>query len=278
MNRKKKVHTKAEAESAVTRSEAAERDQAEAPSDVARLAVDKNGICDNLLVQMVYRIVFCCISALGCILSFGFFTELHGTDTFTISDDFWQYYTNLSNYYCFAVGVLVCAATVRRVFEGETRGYNRCLPTLKFCGVVMIMVTFFVYLILLGDVTSPAFWNSLGNLSYHVAAPILFIADWFIFDEHQKVKVFDPLKTLIMPLIYVAYILIYGAISRAVGAEFSYPYFFLNVDELGYGGVMVWVAVLLVIFAVLGYLLFVYDKLVKRNGRWMLDFKGTRLY
>lgn len=274
MKTKKEKLTESEEESAIAQTGAESETRAVDLSGA--VALDKSGVCDNLLVQMIYRIVFCCVSALGCILSFGYFTEVHGTDTFTISDDFWQYYTNLSNYYCFVIGVLVCSATVKRVFAGETRGYNRCVPTLKFCGVVMIMVTFFVYLILLGDVASPAFWNSLGNLCYHVAAPVLFIVDWFIFDEHKKVKALDPLKTLVMPLFYVAYILIYGAVCRAVGADFSYPYFFLNVDKLGYGGVFLWVAILLVVFTVLGYLLFVYDKLVKRGGRWKLDFQEIR--
>lgn len=238
--------------------------------------IQKSSLNDDLLTQAIYRIVFCCISGLGVILTFGFF-ETKGAPSFRISDTFWQFYTNLSNYYCFAIGVAVCASTIKKLRRGERKGNNTCVPTLKFCGVVMIMVTFFVYIILLGDVTSPNFWNSLGNLCYHVAAPILFIVDFAVFDEHKKIKILDPLKTLVMPLIYVVYILIYGAICRAVGADFDYPYFFLNVDKLGYGGVIGWVAILLVIFTAVGYLLFVYDKLVKKDGKWKLDFSGTPL-
>lgn len=237
---------------------------------------DKKSLNDNLITQAIYRIIFCCVSGLAVILSFGFFTETGGTAHFTISNSFWQYYTNLSNYFCFGVGVAVCASTIKRVRQGEKRGYNTCIPTLKFCGVVMIMVTFFVYMILLGDVTSPYYWNSIGNLSYHVAAPILFIVDFIVFDEHKKLSILDPLKTVILPLVYVVYILIYGAICRAAGAEFQYPYFFLNAD-MGYGYVIGWVAILLAIFAVTGYLFFVYDKLVKVNGKWKLDFSGTGL-
>lgn len=245
-------------------------------SNATVLSYDKKGLCDNLLTQMIYRIVFCCVSGLAVLLSIGFF-NVYGSDNFTISHTFWQYYTNLSNYYCFAIGVAVCAATVKRVKSGETRGYNACVPTLKFCGVVMIMVTFFVYIILLGDVSQPNFWNSLGNMTYHVAVPILYVLDFVLFDEHKKINILDPLKTVIMPLIYVVYILVYGAVCRATGAEFYYPYYFLDVDNLGYGGVAVWVLMLLLIFAVIGYVIFVYDKLVKVNGRWKLDFTGTKL-
>lgn len=236
---------------------------------------EKKSLNDNLVTQAVYRIIFCCVSGLAVLLSFGFFIGVYGSTEFTISKTFWQFYTNLSNYYCFGVGVAVCASTIKKVRGGQTRGHNTCIPTLKFCGVVMIMVTFFVYMILLGDVTSITYWNSIGNLSYHVAAPVLFIVDFIVFDEHKQLSVVDPLKTLIMPLIYVVYILIYGAICRSIGAEFDYPYFFLNVDELGYGGVVGWVAILLVIFLVIGYLLFVYDKLIKVDGKWKFDFSGT---
>lgn len=233
---------------------------------------------DNLITQAVYRVIFCVVSALACVLSLGFFTSVGGTEHFTLSHNFWQYYTNLSNYYCFGVGVAVCASTLDKVRRGERRGHNTCAPTLKFCGVVMIMVTFFVYMILLGDVTSPAYWNSLGNLSYHVCAPLLYIFDFLIFDKHKSIKILDPLKALVMPLVYVAYILIYGAICRAANLNFEYPYFFLNADELGYGGVALWVLILLVIFSAIGYLLFVYDKLVKVYGKWKFDFSGTPLY
>ncbi|MDE6613770.1 MAG: Pr6Pr family membrane protein [Clostridia bacterium] len=238
----------------------------------------KEVICDSLLTQAIYRIVFCVISALGCVLSLGFFDQVFGSDDFTISNDFWQYYTNLSNYYCLGIGIAVCAGTVKKLRKGETHGYNTVAPTFKFLGVVMIMVTFLVYCILLGEPNKLKFWNSLGNLCYHVVAPIMFIVDFFIFDKHRQVKILDPIKCTFMPLGYVVYILIYGAICRAADAKFEYPYFFLNVDKLGYGGVVGWVAILVVVFIAVGYLLFLYDKLIKENGKWKLDFKNLKLW
>ncbi len=242
------------------------------------VSADKDVICDNLLTQAIYRIIFCVISALACVLSLGFFTDVHGTYEVTFSGDFLQFYTNLSNYYCFGIGVAVCAGTIKKLRRGETRGYNEVAPTLKFCGVVMIMVTFLVYLILLGEPLTAKYWNSLGNLSYHVVAPLMFIVDFFIFDRHRSVKILDPVKCTFMPLIYVVYILIYGAICRAADLNFEYPYFFLNVDKLGYGGVIGWVAILVLVFIAIGYLMFVYDKLVKKDGKWQLDFKNLKLW
>lgn len=228
---------------------------------------------NNLITQMIYRIIFCVLSALACFLSLGFFQQLHGTANFTFSFGFWRYYTNISNYVCFIVGVIVTHDTIKRVRNGETKGFNQKLKTLKFCSTVMIMVTFLVYTALLGDVTSWYFWNSIGNMLYHVACPILFIIDWALFDEHKSLSLLDPLKVLIMPLIYVAYILIYGALYAPIkGQPFPYPYFFLDVNTLGYGGVIIWVIILCAFFLVLSYLMYVYDKLVKVDGKWRLDF------
>ena len=75
---------------------------------------------DNLFTQLIYRIVFCVISALACVLTLGYFTHTFGNDSFTFSNDFWLFYTNISNYFCFGVGVATCAATVKRV-KGEKR-------------------------------------------------------------------------------------------------------------------------------------------------------------
>lgn len=234
---------------------------------------------NNLFTQMIYRIVFCVISALACTLSLGFFTDTYGTSEFTVSTTFWQYYTNLSNYVCFIVGVIVCNDTVQRVKNGERFGHNKKIQTMKFCATVLIMVTFLVYCTLLGDMTKPSFWNAIGNMTYHVTVPILFILDWILFDEHKTVRILDPIRAFIMPLIYVVYILIYGAISEAVtGEEFHYPYFFLNVNDLGYGGVAVWILILLGVFALLGYLMFLYDKLVKaEDGKLRFDFTNLSL-
>jgi hypothetical protein len=63
---------------------------------------------------------------------------------------------------------------------------------------------------------------------------------------------------LIYPLLYLIYWLIRGP---RVG---YYPYFFLDVNALGYSGVAVWSAILLVAFIILGFLM-----LFINSGRWL---------
>ncbi len=221
----------------------------------------------NLLTQLIYRMVMCCVSALAVLLTFGIFYVGEGPSGLTW--EFLKYYTNISNYFVFAVSVVVLADTVKKVRAGETEGFCDKIRMLKFMTTVMILVTFLVYLILLGE---PDFWQNLGNITYHVFAPLLFIADYFLFEEKKSVSVFAPLFSIIIPLIYVCYTFILGAAIK----DFEYPYYFLDVNDLGYGGVMVWVVILVAVFTVLGYLLWLYNRIEIVDGKLKIDFKNLK--
>ena len=46
-----------------------------------------------------------------------------------------------------------------------------------------------------------------------------------------------------------------------------YPYFFLNLETQGFGGVIKWILILLVAFVALGYLFFGLDRIIKAKGQ-----------
>lgn len=221
----------------------------------------------NLLTQLIFRVVLCVVSAFAVLLSIGiFYIGINGGNEF--SWNFLKYYTNISNYFVFAVSVIVLADTVKRLRAGETEGYNRKIRTFKFMTVVMILVTFLVVIFLLDSPLSANYWRNIGNMSYHFLAPFLFILDYIIFEKKRTISVFAPLYSLIIPLIYVCYVFILGAAIP----NFEYPYFFLNVSELGYGGVLLWVLGLMGVFVVLGYLLWLWNRFDKIEGKWKFDF------
>lgn len=224
----------------------------------------------NVITQMIFRVILCCVSGLAVLLTFGIFYAGQGPEPITWK--FLKYYTNISNYFVFAVSAIVLADTVKRVYAGEKEGFSRKIRTLKFMATEMILVTFLVYITLLGKPFTADFWRNLGNLSYHVFAPLLFIADYILFEEKKSVSVFAPLLSIIIPLVYVCYIFILGAVIEG----FEYPYFFLDVNKLGYSGVIVWVAVLAAVFTVLGYALWLYNRIVKSDGKIKIDLQNVR--
>lgn len=226
-------------------------------------------MCKNLVTQLIYRVVLCIVSAFACLLSLGiFYIGTNGGNGFTWG--FLKFYTNISNYFVLVVSVIVLADTVKRVRAGETEGYNRKLRTFKFMTVIMILVTFLVVIFLLNSPLQASYWQNVGNMSYHFLAPLLFILDYILFDEKRTLSVFAPLYSLAIPLVYVAYIFVLGAVIP----DFSYPYFFLNVNELGYGGVLLWVLGLMGVFAALGYLLWLWNRFDKIDGKWKFDFRN----
>ena len=45
---------------------------------------------------------------------------------------------------------------------------------------------------------------------------------------------------------------------------------------MGYGGVMIWVVILVAVFTVLGYLLWLYNRITIENGKLKVDFKNIK--
>lgn len=227
---------------------------------------------NSLVTKVIYRTAFCVVSLFSVLFITGFFS-VGGSEIATFhTKDIFYYYTNLSNYLCLGVMIAVLREDIKRLRGGELYAYNSnpALKLLKFSATLIIAITFIAYGLLLGNPLSLPFWNNIANLCYHVACPVMFILDTLLFDEHKSVGVLDPLIALILPLIYVIVIEIMGAQSG------RYPYFFLNLDELGWSGLLMWVGILLALFLVLGYALFCYDKLVKVEGRYRFDFSGAK--
>ncbi|MDO5293063.1 MAG: Pr6Pr family membrane protein [bacterium] len=229
---------------------------------------------NKLYVQAIYRSIFCAISFLGCLLSLEFL-QIGYNGTVSFNDDFYVFYTNLSNYLVFVVNAIVLWGTIKKLRAGETRGYNTVIPKLKYCTTIVIFVTFLVFAFVLPDekygLTAPLiltsrYWLDLANLCLHMLSPLLFVLDWFLFDKHHQIKVWHPFLTPILPIGYGAYIKIRGVILTAAndGAlpthTTVYPYFFLDSYEKGYGYVFCWWGILALLFLILGYLFWWVDK------------------
>ena len=101
----------------------------------------------------------------------------------------------------------------------------------------------------------------------------MYIADWFLFYERRTAKWYYPIASIGFPLAYAIFIFIQAAILRfdssimipTTTTPLIYPYFFLNLDTLGVGGVAMWMLILFVAFVAVGFLFFGLDRLGKKN-------------
>ena len=221
----------------------------------------------NRTAQLIYQSFYCALGLVGIFASFGIF------DDYTMFRwDFYVHFTNLSNYFCIAIMVAQLVQTAKK----KEDSYVTIVPVLKFIGVLAILLTFVVFNTLLAGAADrdPQLNWRVGSLLAHVVLPIMFVADWFLFRERGKVKWYYPIACAGFPLAYLAFIFVQAVILKfdtsilipGTKTPLIYPYFFVNLETQGAGGVAKWAVLLLVAFMAVGYLFYGIDKLLKRKG------------
>lgn len=222
----------------------------------------------NRLAQVIFQVIYCTLSVFGILGSLGYFSR-------DFNYDFYAYYTNLSNYVCMGVIVAAFVQTVRKANAGE-KGYVSVAPTFNVLCVILILVTFLVYNILLAKENSAAdYFLSPSNLLLHVILPVMFILHWVLFYEHGKMRWYHPLLCTVMPLVYVAFVLVRAEILKNAAGAMLYPYFFLNVAKLGWGGFFMWIGILLSAFILIGYIFWFFDNFKYFREKFKEKFRKT---
>ena len=147
-------------------------------------------------------------------------------------------------------------------------------PLLKFIGMLGILLTFLVFNLLLAGKRDPQLNWRVGSLTFHVVLPIMYVLHWFLFYERKKCKWYYPIASISFPLAYLVFIFAQAAIMKfdtsilIPGTEtpLIYPYFFVNLETQGVGGVAKWIVILLSAFVVVGFVFFGLDKLSKKKS------------
>ena len=216
--------------------------------------------------QLIYQTIYVTLGFVGCVACFGIFDDIN-----TIRWDFYVHFTNISNFFCIGVMLTELIQTAKK----KEDGFVSAAPILKFIGMLGILLTFLVFNIMLAGAEGrdpQANWR-VGSLLFHVSLPVLYIADWFLFYERKKCKWYYPLASVAFPLAYVVFLLIQAIILKfdssilipTTTTPLIYPYFFVNLETQGVGGVIRWILILMAGFMVMGYLFFGLDKLGKKK-------------
>ena len=220
----------------------------------------------NRTAQLIFQTVYCTIGFVGIIACLGIFDDVN-----TLRWDFYVHFTNISNFLCIGVMLLALIQTAKK----KEDSYVTAAPMLKFIGMLGILLTFLVFNIMLAGAAGrdpQANWR-VGSLAFHVVLPILYVADWFLFYERKKCKWYYPIASTAFPLAYVIFLLIQAVILRFDSSilipnsqtPLIYPYFFVNIDKQGVGGVLMWIAIIAVAFVAIGFAFFGLDKLTKKT-------------
>ena len=222
----------------------------------------------NRTAQMIYQTIYITLGFVGIVASLGIFDNINN-----IRWDFYVHFTNISNYFCFGVMLAGLIQAARKKEDSHVTA----VPVLKFIGMLSILLTFLVFNIMLAGAAGrdpQANWR-VGSLIFHVVLPIMYIADWFLFYERKKCKWYYPIASIAFPLAYAIFLLIQAIILNfdtsilipTTTTPLIYPYFFVNLDTQGVPGVLMWIGILAVVFAAVGYLFFVLDKIGCRKPK-----------
>lgn len=222
----------------------------------------------NRTAQLIYQTIYCTLGMVGIVACLGIFDDIN-----MIRWDFYVHFTNLSNFLC--IGVMF--ASLIQTIKKKEDSFVTTAPLLKFISMLGILLTFLVFNILLAGAEGrdPQLNWRVGSICFHVILPIMYIADWFLFYERKNVKWYYPLLSVSFPFLYIVFILIQAVIMKfdtsilipGTTTPLIYPYFFVNLETEGVGGVAKWVVVLSVAFIAAGFLFFGLDKLGKKKRK-----------
>ena len=219
----------------------------------------------NRTAQLIFYTVYCTLGLVGCVASLGIFDNIN-----MIRWDFYVHFTNISNYFCLGIMVAALVQTAKKKDDSP----NATAPMLKFIGLLAILLTFLVFNIMLAGAEGrdpQANWR-VGSILAHVVLPIMYIADWFLFYERKNCKWYYPIASIGFPLAYVIFLLIQAIILGfntsilipGTTTPLIYPYFFVNLETQGVQGVLMWIAVLSVAFAAVGFIFYGLDRIGKK--------------
>ena len=217
--------------------------------------------------QLIFETMYCTLGLVGCVASLGIFDNIN-----MIRWDFYVHFTNLSNFLCIGVMLMALIQTAKK----KEDSYVTAVPVLKFVSMLGILLTFVVFNLLLAGAEGrdPQLNWRIGSLLFHVVLPIMYVADWFLFYERKQCKWYYPIASIGFPLAYITFIMIQAAIMGfdtsvlipGTTTPLIYPYFFVNLETQGVGGVVKWCLILLVAFVAVGFLFLGLDKIGKKKA------------
>jgi lysylphosphatidylglycerol synthetase-like protein (DUF2156 family) len=168
---------------------------------------------------------------------------------------YFEYFTIITNL------IVAISTTLPLIAASTSIGKFFSRPDVKTAVAVYIALVGIVYNIVLQglhDFTGAAWF---ADFLTHDLVPLLYTIYWLVFVRRGEVNWKMPFAWTIYPLIYLPYVLIRGSSTG------RYPYPFLDVEELGYGVVLINSVVLTIVFLVLGQSFVGADKIISRVRR-----------
>lgn len=169
------------------------------------------------------------------------------------------YFTLMSN--------LACVIYYPMAAVYQLRTGRSWKPMVKGAILMCISVTGLVYHFMLHGRFEMQGTILLSNILLHYVVPVCTVLDWVIFDEKGHFSVKTAGLWLLAPLGYFIFVMIAVAMGAHLGPYGErYPYFFMDVDVLGFWTVFLTGLVMELCFFLLGLFWVWLDKILARRG------------
>ena len=176
----------------------------------------------------------------GVLLQFALSLALSKANGYSLAHGaitYFGYFTVLSNLLVAVIASMGLVVPESRAFSGSVRG----------CATTAIVLVGIGYHVLLREVWDPQDWQQLADNTLHYVVPLLSLAYWGLFPPRWRLADYAPLAWGAYPVAYFAYVIVRGEL---IG---SYPYYFIDVGELGFATVLTNALAFLLAFVALGF-------------------------
>ena len=167
---------------------------------------------------------------------------------------YFSFFTVVSNG---IIAIITTAIVIARESRSSKRLQNGSVLT---AAAVYITIVAVVYSLFLRSVVNAQGWHLISDHIVHDAIPPLFVLFWLIYAHKSEVGWLDPVKWLIVPVLYIAYSLLHGAFDN------WYPYWFADVTKLGYPTALKNSGFVLIAFLIFGFIFAAIAKLISRTA------------
>ncbi|WP_380164152.1 Pr6Pr family membrane protein [Jannaschia sp. R86511] len=165
---------------------------------------------------------------------------------------------NVFAFFTIQSNLLVALSALLTAWQPERDGPLR--RVLRLTSLVAITVTGVVYHSVLAGLVELSGWGLLADLLVHTVVPLLAVLGWLLFGPRGRTGWWVVLASAVFPVLWLVLTLVRGPL---VGGFWPYP--FVDVDELGWGQVLINCAGVAVLFLGLAALAHGVDRLLLRT-------------
>jgi len=197
------------------------------------------------------------LALVGLAMQFAFAIVNPAIQDLTVSERivrYFSFFTVVSN------GIIAIITTVIAVAPASRFSRRVQSGSVLTAATVYISIVALVFSLFLRSVVNAQGWHLVSDHIVHDAVPPLFILFWLMYAAKNDIQWLDPVKWLIVPVVYIAYSLIHGAFDN------WYPYWFADVTKLGYPTALKNSGFVLIAFLVFGFVFAAIAKVLSRTA------------